>query len=240
MLAPGKNRTEIEVWCLEVSSGDATRVAETLPPCRLETPTRASALLPPHSTSHTTPLRLQVTLTTEPAAGFVYLAASRCRCRYAVTSPLTAYPGPIHWSHISDDIFHDHLHSVPQPSTQSSSAYRLLANRLRAPLQHRSLLPITLWYGCGPVQSGNCRFAYLLILSPLLSPVYLDNVQALSPGPRIASQRSKLSIPTGRLSGFAFTPPTHNTHEFAYQSRRHNTQRHVEVCEANDANQGSI
>ncbi|KAM0263043.1 hypothetical protein ACHAQJ_001422 [Trichoderma viride] len=27
-------------------------------------------------------------------------------------------------------------------------------------------LPITLWYGSGPVQSGDCRFAYLLILSP--------------------------------------------------------------------------
>lgn len=103
VLAPGKNG---RVQKREVSSGDATRVAETLPPCRLKSPIRASALLPPQPTSHTTPLLLlQVTLTTEPAAGFVYLAASRCGCRYALTFPLTAYPEPVHWFHISDEIF---------------------------------------------------------------------------------------------------------------------------------------
>lgn len=74
-----------------MSGGDATHVAETLPQCRLARPTRASALLPPQLTSHTTPLLLQVTLTTEPAAGFVYLAASRCRCRYALTTDLPSH-----------------------------------------------------------------------------------------------------------------------------------------------------
>lgn len=69
------------------------------------TPNSCKRAPPATSSSHTTPRPLQVTLTTEPAAGFVYLAASRCRCRYALTCPLTAYPGPIHWSHISDNIF---------------------------------------------------------------------------------------------------------------------------------------
>lgn len=55
-----------------------------------------------------------------PSRWICLLGCVSMQCRYALTSPLTAYPGPIHWSHISDDIFHDHLHFAPQPSTQAA------------------------------------------------------------------------------------------------------------------------
>lgn len=162
------------------------------------------------------------------------------QCRYALTSPLTAYPGlAIHWSHISDDIFT--IICILRLSQAPKAAPPTVCWPTDCGHRH-STDPFTdyIMVRLRPRSVGKLPFRLSANPFSFAILVHLDNVQALSPGPRIASQRSKLSIPKGRVSGFAFTPPTHNTHKFAYQSRRHNTQRHVEVCEANDANQGSI
>lgn len=66
-------------------------------------------------------------------------------------------------------------------------------------------------------------------------PVFVHNVQALSPGLRFSPQRSKLAVPPGRLTVIALAAPTNNAHELANQSQRHHTQQKLEACETNDA-----
>lgn len=113
----------------------------------------------------------------------------------------------------------DYLHSAPPQAISKScvilvpyiSLRLLLAGQplLRTPFQHRSPT-ICIMVRIITVQPRTWPFRLSAV------PVFVNNVQALSPGLRIASQRSKLSIPPGRPACIAFTTPTNNTNELAY------------------------
>lgn len=83
----------------------------------------------------------------------------------------------------------------------------------------------------------HCRLAYLLnrYFFSVIVPVFVHNVQALSPGLRFSPQRPKLAVPPGRLTVIALAAPTDYANELAYQSQRHHTQQKLVACETNHA-----